>query len=43
MSAIVWQLLHALLMVALAPLVTGIVRLAKSRLQGRRGPSPLLH
>ena len=41
MSAIVWQLLHALLMVALAPLVTGIVRLAKSRLQGRRGPSPL--
>lgn len=41
MSVVLWQILHALLMVALAPLVTGIVRLAKARLQGRRGPSPL--
>lgn len=41
MSAIVWQLVHALLMVALAPLVTGVLRLVKARLQGRTGPSPL--
>src|SRR5262245_31117755 len=31
------QLLHALLVVALAPALTGIVRLVKSRLTGKRG------
>ena len=36
-----WQAVHILLIVALAPLVTGWVRLVKSRLNGRRGPSPL--
>jgi formate hydrogenlyase subunit 4 len=39
MSAFFWQLFHAAMMLALAPLVTGIVRLAKARLQGRQGPS----
>lgn len=40
MSAI-WQILQALLCVALAPLVTGIVRWVKARLVGRRGASPI--
>jgi len=40
MSA-VWQILQALLCVALAPLVTGIVRWVKARLVGRRGASPI--
>jgi formate hydrogenlyase subunit 4 len=31
------QLLHALLVVAVAPALTGIVRLVKSRLTGKRG------
>ena len=39
--AMLWQVLHILLIVALAPLVTGWVRLVKARLNGRRGPSPL--
>jgi formate hydrogenlyase subunit 4 len=33
------QLLHAVLVVALAPALTGIVRLVKSRLTGKRGAS----
>lgn len=41
MTAILMQLAQTLLCVAVAPLVTGVVRLVKSRLQGRRGPSPL--
>ncbi|MBI4967677.1 MAG: NADH-quinone oxidoreductase subunit H [Rhodospirillales bacterium] len=40
MSA-VWQILQALLCVALAPLLTGIVRWVKARLVGRRGASPI--
>lgn len=41
MEAILWGALHTLLTVLLAPLVTGVVRLTKARLQGRIGPSPL--
>lgn len=41
MTEILLQLLQTLLCVVAAPLVTGLVRLVKSRLQGRRGPSPL--
>jgi len=41
MMAVLWQVLHTMLIVALAPLVTGWVRLVKSRLNGRQGPSPL--
>jgi formate hydrogenlyase subunit 4 len=40
MSA-VWQILQALMCVALAPLVTGIVRWIKARLVGRQGATPL--
>ena len=32
------QLLHAALVVALAPLLVGFVRRVKARLMGRRGP-----
>jgi len=39
--AVLWQLVHTLLIAALAPLVTGWVRLVKSRLNGRKGASPL--
>jgi formate hydrogenlyase subunit 4 len=35
----VYQLLQAALVLALAPLLTGLVRLLKARLLGRRGPS----
>jgi formate hydrogenlyase subunit 4 len=38
--AILWEILQIVLVVALAPLVTGWVRLVKARLQGRCGPSP---
>ena len=41
MSAILWQMVQTLLVVALAPLLTGYVRFVKARLNGRRGPSPL--
>ncbi|MGE5504747.1 MAG: respiratory chain complex I subunit 1 family protein [Actinomycetota bacterium] len=41
MIALGWQLVQILLVVALAPLVTGYVRLIKARLNARRGPSPL--
>lgn len=41
MSAVLWQLVQVILVVLLAPLVTGYVRLVKARLNGRRGPSPL--
>lgn len=35
------QILHLALALAAAPLLTGSTRFAKSRLQGRRGPSPI--
>ncbi len=35
------QILQILLTVAVAPLLTGLVRTVKSRLNGRQGPSPL--
>jgi formate hydrogenlyase subunit 4 len=41
MTALLLALLHTILVVAAAPLCTGLVRLTKSRLQGRRGASPL--
>ncbi|MBX9635371.1 MAG: NADH-quinone oxidoreductase subunit H, partial [Magnetospirillum sp.] len=37
MTAYLWQLVQIILVVALAPLVTGYVRLVKARLNGRRG------
>ncbi|EME71711.1 formate hydrogenlyase subunit 4 [Paramagnetospirillum caucaseum] len=40
MSAIAWQLLQIVLVVAVSPLITGWVRLVKSRLNGRIGASP---
>lgn len=40
MNAILWQAVQIVLVVALAPLVTGYVRWVKARLQGRRGPAP---
>ena len=41
MRAFLIELLQIGLTLAIAPLVTGIVRLAKARLNARRGPSPL--
>ncbi|MBW7852505.1 MAG: NADH-quinone oxidoreductase subunit H [Rhodospirillales bacterium] len=41
MTSFVLQVVQTLLCIALAPLVTGLVRFVKSRLQGRRGPSLL--
>ena len=41
MMAFLFGLLHTGLVLAGAPLVTGIVRLTKARLQGRRGASVL--
>jgi len=41
MTALLLQIVQTALVVALAPLLTGLVRLYKARLQGRRGPSPL--
>ncbi|MFC7608625.1 hypothetical protein [Teichococcus aestuarii] len=38
--AIVTQLLHAALLLALAPLLVGVVRWLKARLLGRRGAHP---
>jgi formate hydrogenlyase subunit 4 len=40
MSAVLWQLLQIILVVAVSPLITGWVRLVKSRLNGRMGASP---
>ena len=40
MSAILGQIAQIFLVVALAPLITGWVRLVKSRLNGRIGASP---
>ncbi len=40
-SATVLQLLHLVLAMAAAPLLAGTTRFVKSRLQGRRGPSPI--
>lgn len=40
-AAILYQILQMLLVLALAPLLTGWVRLVKARLLGRRGPSLL--
>jgi formate hydrogenlyase subunit 4 len=39
--SIALQIAHTALMLALAPLLTGLVRKVKARLQARRGP-PLL-
>lgn len=38
-NAILWQSVQIVMVVALAPLVTGYVRWVKARLNGRRGPS----
>lgn len=40
MMATVWQVAQVILVVALAPLLTGYVRWVKARLQGRRGAAP---
>lgn len=39
MSAVFWQFLQIILVVAISPLITGWVRLVKSRLNGRQGAS----
>ena len=41
MTALALQLLQMVLVLAAAPLLTGVVRKVKARLVGRRGPSPL--
>ncbi|MFD1626944.1 respiratory chain complex I subunit 1 family protein [Azospirillum griseum] len=41
MAAVIHQVLHMVLVLALAPLLTGWIRLVKSRLVGRRGASVL--
>jgi formate hydrogenlyase subunit 4 len=41
MTAVLAQLLQMVLALAAAPLLTGMVRLLKARLVGRRGPSPI--
>jgi formate hydrogenlyase subunit 4 len=41
MTALLWGILHTALVLVFAPLITGIVRLTKARLQSRRGPSPI--
>jgi len=40
MTAVLWQMVQVVLVVALAPLITGWVRWVKARLNGRRGASP---
>ncbi|WP_372399193.1 NADH-quinone oxidoreductase subunit H [Azospirillum sp. HJ39] len=40
-ASILYQIVHMVLVLALAPLLTGWVRLVKARLLGRRGPSPI--
>lgn len=41
LGAVLTQLLHVALMLAAAPLVVGVTRWLKARMQGRRGASPL--
>ena len=41
LTAILTQLLHLLLVLAMAPVLVGLVRLVKARLMGRRGPALL--
>ncbi|MFD2262477.1 respiratory chain complex I subunit 1 family protein [Lacibacterium aquatile] len=41
MSGILIQALQAILILAIAPLLTGIVKTVRARAAGRRGPSPL--
>ncbi len=41
MTALLPQLVQMFLVLLAAPLLTGLVRLAKARLVGRRGPSPI--
>lgn len=41
MASVLTQALHLVLVLAMAPLLVGLVRLVKARLMGRRGPSPL--
>lgn len=41
LGALLTQILHAALLLAAAPLLVGLVRTAKARLMGRRGPPPL--
>ncbi len=40
-GGLVLQILHAALLLAAAPLVSGLTRFACARLEGRRGPSPV--
>ena len=40
-SGLLLQILHAALLLAAAPLVAGLTRWVKARLDGRRGPSPV--
>jgi len=40
MNPILWQAVQIILVVALAPLITGYVRMLKARLQGRYGAAP---
>ncbi|CUW38221.1 Formate hydrogenlyase subunit 4(NADH:ubiquinone oxidoreductase, subunit 1/F420H2 oxidoreductase subunit H,4-312) [Magnetospirillum sp. XM-1] len=40
MSSVAWQVLQIVLVVGISPLITGWVRLVKSRLNGRIGASP---
>jgi len=39
MTALLWGIIHTWLVVGFAPFITGLVRLVKARLQGRRGPA----
>ncbi len=41
LTGILTQLIHMALLIAGAPVLLGLVRLAKARLMGRRGPHPL--
>ena len=41
LAAILTQLMHLALVLALAPVLVGLVRLVKARLMGRRGPALL--
>ncbi|MBS7788785.1 NADH-quinone oxidoreductase subunit H [Roseococcus sp. SDR] len=41
LGGLLTQLLHIALMLAVAPLLVGVVRWLKSRLMGRRGPHPM--
>jgi formate hydrogenlyase subunit 4 len=39
--SVLYQLIQMVIVLAAAPLLTGLIRWIKARLQGRRGPSPL--